>query len=576
VPGGTAPSRNLDVLLCSEGAEETNCRPHFPVPASFEPAKLLAVCFGLIAPLLLASACLQPQKADATSLKKADDAYETGMHLLHEGHYAAALAEFRLLEKDAPDRPQGATGEGIALALEGHLAEAEKALTRALQIDPSDWMPRRERGIVEWQLNRKDQAAKDLLEIVKLFPNDEAANSLLGQCELAKRNYSQAATYFAAAPTVVARNPGLKIMAAEALLKGGRLNEAKAELAGLINQSKLTQNEKFRLGWLLGQAQEYPEAIQVFNSLRHDYPNEFKVNYGIALAYFEEGKYSQCIFTLRRYTAPGVTRATVLSLLGVAEVKNGQTQDAFHTFLEGIRLFPSDDECYLDVATLSAVHLNYDLPLRIIAEGIERIPRDYKLFLTRGLLRNLEDQDAMALADYRKALGLAPNQASIYVAMGLCYEDEDKYAEAVAILEKAVKRHVKDVLVYYFLADALFREGITPNSPRFEEAQSAVDSGLNLDSGYPYTYMQKAKLEMMTGGTQAAIVDLERAHKLEPSAPSILYQLALAYRQAGRTAESKRILASAVAANKNELKAEKVRVLEGIMAGVSSRKHSEP
>ena len=448
--------------------------------------------FSVLLPCALTAQVPEP------SSQKASDVYDAGMRLLREKRYAEALEQFQQEEKIAPKLPQGATGEGIALALLGRLPEAQQALGRALQIDPTDWMPRRELGIVEWQLNEKDQAAKDLAEIVKLFPTDGGANSVLGQYEWERGNYSQAAAYFAAAPAEVAGAPRLRLMNAEALLKTGRLNEAKEQLAGLSGQANLTPDEKVRLGWLLGQSKQYPEAIQVFNSIPKDYPDQPKLRYGLALAYFEQSDYAKCIETLKDYTAPGTSSPAVLSLLGVAEEKAGHTEEALIAFREGIEQFPTDNESYLDLATLGAVHVNYDIPLPALAAGMEKIPGDYKLFLASGLLHNLKGQHDIAQAEYQKALALAPDQASIYVALGMCYEDEDKYSDAVAILQKAVERQIKDVLVYYFLADTLFRQGVAPNTPQYEQAQSAVEAGLRIDPGYAFSYLQRAKLETMT------------------------------------------------------------------------------
>jgi tetratricopeptide (TPR) repeat protein len=537
-------------------------KPHFLISA-------------LLASVLLTSNTQGSQVSEA-SIKKASEAYDAGMRLLRDKRYAEALEQFRLEERYAPGLPQGATGEGIALALLGRLEEAGKALNRALQIDPSDWMARRELGIVEWQLNHKDQAAKELLEIVKLFPTDQPVNSLLGQYELERKNYSQAAVYFAAAPAEVARDPRLKLMAAEALLKTGRLGEAKEQLAGLRDQGNLTPDERFRLGWLLGQSKQYKAAIQVFSSLPKDYPDKLKLSYGLALAYFEEGDYAKCIETLKDSATASAPNAAFLSLAGVAEEKSGHTEEAYNVFRRGIELFPTDDESYLDMAALAAVHLNYDIALPFVSDGIARIPDDYKLFLAHGLLRNLKGQHALALADYQKALALAPEQPSIYVAMGMCYEDENKYSDAVAILQQAVQRQIKDVLVYYFLADALFREGVAPDTPQYEQVRSAVDSGLSLDPDYAFAYLQRAKLELMTSRTEEAIADLEHARSLEPSSQAILYQLANAYRRAGRKVEADKLLSSVVEANKKEGAEDRVRTLEGIMVGISSKTGAEP
>jgi tetratricopeptide (TPR) repeat protein len=503
--------------------------------------------------------------------QKASEIYETGMRLLREKRYAEALEQFQQEEKLAPTLPQGAVGQGIALALLGRLPESSAALNRALQIDPTDWMARRELGIVEWQLNQKDQAAKDLEQIVKLFPTDPAANSILGQYELERGNYSQAAAYFSAAPAQVAGSPRLRIMDAEALLKTGRPDEAKAQLAGLGDQPGLTPDEKVRLGWLLGQAKEYPEAIQVFNSVPADYPDQRRLRYGLALAYFEQGDNAKCIDALRDYTAPATTTAAILSLAGVAEEKGGNTEEAYKLFRQGIEEFPADDESYLDLATLGAVHLNYDIALPALAAGMEKMPGDYKLFLASGLLHNLKGQHDVAIGEFQKALAITPDHASIYVALGMCYEDEDKFSDAEAILQQAVDRKVHDVLVYYFLVDALFRQGIAPNTARYSQAQSAVEAGLKIDPGYAFSYLQRAKLELMANRTNDAIADLEHARTLEPNSQPILYQLATAYRRVGRKSEADKLFASVVETNKKEGEEERVRTLEGIMAGMSAK-----
>jgi tetratricopeptide (TPR) repeat protein len=537
--------------------------------------RLNFIAIVLLASLVYSVGTFASQNPDSSS-KLASDAYEAGMRLLRTKQYAEALEQFRLEEKYAPNLPQGATGAGIALALLGRLGESEDSLHKALQIDRSDWMARRELGIVEWQLKQKDDAARDLQEIVKLFPTDQPVIVILGQYELERKNYPQAAAYFAAAPTELARNPQVQLMSAEALLKTGRLDDAKERLATVSARGDLTPEDRFRLGWLLGQSKQYPEAIRVFNSLNGEYPDKLKLSYGLALAYLETGDDGKCIETLKPYSVPPNTSPEILSLVGVAEEKSGRTQEAYNAFRQGIQLFPTDDESYLDIATLAAVHVNYDLALPAVSEGIEKIPNDYKLLFSRGLLYSLKGQHAAARADYGKALALSPDQAGIYVAIGMCDEDENKYGDAVAILQQALQRDIKDVLVYYFLADALFRQGLAPDSPQYQQARSAVESALALDPGYAFAYLQRAKLELMSGLTQDAIADLEHARTLEPDSQPILYQLANAYRRAGKKAEADKLMATVVEANKKEHQDERVRALEGIIVDVSSRKGSQP
>jgi tetratricopeptide (TPR) repeat protein len=506
---------------------------------------------------------------------KVDGEYQAGMRLLNEKRYGEALDEFRRVEHLAPNLPQGYHGEGIALALLGQLEEATKVLNKALELDPSFWWARRELGIVEWQLQQKDQAAKELTEIVKLFPADAVANSILGQYEFGRGNYSQAAEYFAAGRAEIASNPGLQLMAAHALLQSRQVAAANELLDGLRRQGNLSPPQRFELGWLLGRAKHYQKAVQVFRSLPKDYPDQLGVQYGLALAFFEQGEYSDSAAILKDYSTSHAATPEVLSLLGVAEEKSGHTLEAFNAFRRGIQEFPKDNRCYLDMATLAAVHLNYDLGLQVAADGIERIPTDYKLFLAHGILYSLTGQLVKAQSDYEKALALAPGEGSIYVALGMGYEDQNKYAQAAGILRQAIQRQIKDALVYYFLADALLRDGVTLASPLYEEVRSAVESCLSLNPEFAFAYLQRAKLELMNNRLEEAIADLERARALEPDSEAILNQLGIAYRRAGRKAESEKCFAELAQSNKKEIEDSRVRRLVGIMVTASGEVHGD-
>jgi hypothetical protein len=51
--------------------------------------------------------------------EEAGKAYELGMRLVREKRYQEALEQFKRVERDSPRLPQGYTGEGIALCLDG-------------------------------------------------------------------------------------------------------------------------------------------------------------------------------------------------------------------------------------------------------------------------------------------------------------------------------------------------------------------------------------------------------------------------------------------------------------------------
>jgi tetratricopeptide (TPR) repeat protein len=493
-----------------------------------------------------------PRQSTPSGQQQAQDAYQKGMQLLGEKRYPEALSQFQTVERVAPNIPQGPSGQGITLALMGRTDEAVQKLERALEIDPSFWVARRELGIVEWHLGRKDEAVRELRQIVKDYPNDEAANSIIGQYEFEHQNYAQALAFFSKAPAQVDTDSRLALMQARALLKTGAQNAAGEALERLVNRPGLGPDDSFQLAWLLGEAKLYKPAIQVFNSLPADYPDRFARNYGLALAYFEDGQYPKSIETLRDLQGRGITRPELFSLLGVAEEKTGQTGDAYDAFRKGILANPQDPQNYLNIGTLASQHLNYDLAIQILAQGIERIPGSHDLVLSRGIAYTLKAQFAQAHSDYERAIQLAPQDAGNYVALGLSQLEEGDLNSAITSFKKAGDLGSNDPRPYYFLAEALIQKGVEPETPAFQQARQATETALSLDPDFAYAYLERAKLALRAQEIDQAIRDLERAQALDPKSRAVAYLLAQAYQRKGEKEKADSLFATVKGSSERE------------------------
>jgi len=508
--------------------------------------------------------------------KRVDAAYRRGMSLLDDKQYSAALKQFEELEQLAPGIPQGPSGEGIALALLGRPEDAVKALRKALQIDPSFWVARRELGIVLWNQGVKDQAYEELQQVTKLFPNDPAVVLLLGQYEFEHQNYSQALIDFSKATGWVERDASLSLMKAQALLKTDQKSEAGQVLKALVSRPDLTSEQRFKLAWALGEAELYQLAIETFNSLPPEYPDRFTRNYGLALAYFEDGQFGKCIELLKSLEAQNIRRPELFSLLGVAEERAGATTDAYEAFRQGIMANPSGAENYLNIATLASQHLNYDLAVEMLSQAIERVPDDHELYLSRGIAYTLKAKFAEAQRDYDRAIQLAPQDAGNYIARGLCGLETGDLPSAIKDFQQAADLDPQQPEAYYFLAEALIQKGVEPGTPAFERASEVVDKALSLDSNLPYAYLDRAKLELRGEATDRAIADLERARKLDPKSRSIAYLLAQAYQRKGAQSKAEELLASVKNASEDEAQQFRKDALTQALVVISGNERPHP
>ena len=491
--------------------------------------------FGRSAPV---PACSQESASpaqthpDRSSNQEADSAYQQGMRLLDQKRYSEALEQFRSVERIAPRLPQGPGGEGIALALMGKPEQAVEALQQALHIDPSFWVARRELGIVYWSQGRKEQASQELQQLAELFPDDTAINIILGQYEFEQGNYAKALGYFAKTPSPVEQDARLSLMKGKSLLATGQKNEAGQVLQALANRPDLTPELEFQTAWALGQAEMYPSAIKLFESLPANFPDRFRREYGLALAYFENKQYPDCVRVLKPLAATD-THPNLLSLLGVAEEKTGDTKAAYDAFRRGILTNPKEAENYMNIATLSCRHLNYDLAVQILTSGIERIPGLHELYLSRGIAYTLKASFDEARADFHRSISMAPDDPGNYVALGLCELETGHLDEAVQSFEKAESAGAREPNAYYFLAEALIQKGIEPGSAAFAKAKQSLDKALELDPALSYAYLDRAKLALRANQIDSAISDLERARSTEPNSRTIAYLLAQTYQRKG-------------------------------------------
>jgi len=476
-----------------------------------------------------------PGQAGSVAREQASSAYQRGTELLQEKRYGDALEQFRLVQQNDPRGPQGLSGEGIALALMGKPREAMEALKRALALDPTFWVARRELGIVYWSQNLKEEAVRELEPVITLHPDDGPVDVILGQYKFEHADYEQALTYLSRVPGQVGADPHLSLIAAEAQLKTGQTAEAGTTLKRLVGRTGLTNDYSFKLAWLLGQAKLFKLAIEVFRQLPLAYPDEFRRNYGLALAYFGDEQYDRCIATLNALRAHGNMRPELFGLLGVAEEKSEHTKEAYDAFEQGILTNPADAQNYLNIATLACEHLNYDLAAKILTSGIERIPNSHELFLSRGITYTLKGQFALAQWDYNRALELAPSDAGSYLAMGLSQLEAGDLDGAVRSFERSSERDNKDALSYYFVAEALIQRGVSPGTAAFDRAKQATDTAISLDPGFAFARRDRAKLELQAKEIDRAITDLERARAADPKSSSIAYLLGQARVYAIRT-----------------------------------------
>ncbi|MES1257499.1 MAG: tetratricopeptide repeat protein, partial [Acidobacteriota bacterium] len=197
------------------------------------------------------------------------------------------------------------------------------------------------------------------------------------------------------------------------------------------------------------------------------------------------------------------------------------------------RDYPSDP----DVLYVAA---NYHLKAwnDTIYRMYRQAPASYRVDQLSAEVFETQNKFTEAIAEYRKAIGKNPKAINLHYRLGraLLQQSHDP-----AALEQARKEFVAelalnpaDAVAEFQVAQILATQGKKP------EAAARYERAAQLRPDFPEALIAVAKVRSDAQRYDEAIQLLERAVKLQPRGEIAHYNLMIAYRNAGRTADAQR------------------------------------
>src|SRR6266567_4482767 len=299
----------------------------------------------------------------------------------------------------------------------------------------------------------------------------------------------------------------------------------------------------FRAGALLVEHKLYAAAARQFGMARRTYRDAYLAGYDQALAYLNAGDYAGTIRTANELLNQGHETAELASVAATAYLKNSQPQEAYNTLRLATHLDPKNEDAYVGLCGIALDRDDYDLGLEVAAIGLAHLPNSERLYLQRGVMRAMKGEFREAEQDFATASKLAPQDVLPSVSLGLISMQMGHLDKAVSGLRQAVLRHRDSYLGQYWLAKVLLQSGAAPGTKEGEEALAALRASVRLNPDFWHARADLGKALLDRGEAPGAIVELEKAAVLNPSASSPLYLLAQAYRRQGDEARAKDLAA---------------------------------
>lgn len=433
--------------------------------------------------------------------------YTRAVELVQQQRWAEALDQIQGLNKQYPENPKVGNLEGLALLGGGDPNKAAAVFQRVLATRPDFFPAVKNLAVLEWEM-RKPLAAQHTERALQMEPRDPVLNAYAALSDLESKRASAASQHLNLAGDAISYMPS---------------------------------DIEMRLAYALGTSGLYSSAAHVYQDIAAHGGRSSALTYNLGLAQYLAEDYEDAIHTLEEAESHGHSLDD-LNLLAQAYEKNHQTQLAIDRLREAITLFPSDENSYLDLATICIDHNAYPLGIEIVQMGLKNKPGSEKLLFQLGVLHALSGQFDLARDEFRRAGKLAPGGDLPVAALELADIQQNGRKDTLQELRRNLKQKGDSAILCYLLGSSLIRNGARPGTSEYAEARAVFQKALRLDPKLPYPYIELGKMYEQAGKVLEAIPLFEKAAVLGPRDPSSYYHLARDYQKLNQPQKAAQML----------------------------------
>ncbi len=449
--------------------------------------------------VLFASLILQSQSGPVTSIASIES-------LIRSREYDQALQKTISALKESPNDYRLWTLEGIVFSIKGKNQEALSAFDKSLQLSPN-YAPAL-KGEVQLLYQAQDKRAIPLLErILKADPNDETAHEMLAVSEARQSQCKVANTQFLLSAHAIDTHP----------------------------------NSLETYGNCLVQTGESQKAIPIFEQLVTLLPQRTYPKYDLAVVMVETKQYEAALKVLEPLLAVEPSDPDILSLASDAYEAVGETPKAVSLLRKAIVLSPATASYYNSFAELSLNHESFQVGIDMINAGLQRIPNNPSLYISRGLLFAQMAQYDRAEADFTTAEHMDSKLSITSYAIDLAELQKNNSANSLPQIRAQLKRHPDSALLHFLLAKLLSSSGSDADSKVPEEAIRSALLAVKLKPDLTEARDLLASMYSRSGQYDLAIEQCRLALQTNPSDETAIYHLIVALRHSGQTEQRNEI-----------------------------------
>jgi tetratricopeptide (TPR) repeat protein len=463
------------------------------------------------------------------------DSFQRGLAALQENRMEDAFAELTEAKREHPEDARIHNFLGIVLVRLGKNEEAASEYREALRLDPQMEDAYRNLGFLKWNEHEFEPAREALDRAVELSPNDSFAHYYLGRVLLDEQLYARAIREIESSAVPLSAETSFTIQLATAHIALGNKDKARKLLEQLATIS-LDDRQSIHVASLFLALRENDSAIRIIQQLSKSpsTPENLWRQFDLALAYLLAGNYSKAIAQADFYQHPPTRgdanaheSAEAWTILGIAAADLKQNDRSLNAFRKAAALAPGHDENWLNLTRELMELSRYSDAISAVQDGLAANPKSYALHLRLGAAQLAAGHYAEAEKIFRDLVAAGDPLPTGYVGLAQVLLRTGRAEEASDELAIAQQKLGPNFLISYFRGLAFDRSG------KPDEAITAFQDALKLDSNNAEAHLSLGKTEMSSGRLDAAITDLNEALRLSSNNEQARRLLSQAYARTG-------------------------------------------
>lgn len=226
---------------------------------------------------------------------------------------------------------------------------------------------------------------------------------------------------------------------------------------------------------------------------------------------------------LKDTALPNDRRAAILNDRGVANIKLGQTRQAFEDFNLAVQLFPEFAVVYNNRGNLLLSLGLAKEALRDFDRAIVLAPGYAAAYNNRaGAYMRLSETES-AIADYTKAVQLLPSNPAPLSGRGRAHLSLNRPHAAIRDFSRAVRADARFAAAYRNRAEAKLAV------EHYDEAIEDLSRAIAFDVSHADSYVLRGKAYLAMRNTASAIKDFAKAIEIDPASASAFAERGYAY-----------------------------------------------